>query len=62
MSNMFDRAWKFIVLYFNPVQVLLQDIPFQSLLKVTTPTEDVRRLEDNMFNVFIFIKERLNSF
>ena len=51
-----------MVLYFNPVQVLLQDIPFQSLLKVTTPTEDVRRLEDNMFNVFIFIKERLNSF
>ena len=62
MSNMFDRAWKFTVLCFNPVQVLLQDIPFQSLLKVTTPTEDVRRLEDNMFNVFIFIKERLNSF
>ena len=62
MSNMFDRAWKFMVLYFNLVQVLLQDIPFQSLLKVTTPTEDVRRLEDNMFNVFIFIKERLNSF
>ena len=41
---------------FNFVLLIVQDLPFQSLLKAIISLEDV------MSNVFIFKKERLNSF
>ena len=43
---------------FNLAQVLVQDLPMQSLLKVNTPL----LLEDVMFSLFKLKQKRLNSF
>ena len=49
MQVLFDSSTP----YFNLVQVLVQDLLLQSLLKVMTPLEDVRRC----YVQYIYIKK-----
>ena len=44
--------------HFNLVQLLVQNLLLQSLLKITAPLAD---LEDDMFNLFVLKKKPLKT-